>query len=128
MSKFALFALFTAFACTPSSTNNASESTLLPDPLAAGWEGASVCEVVVDNERVRTLRCTFPPGVGHERHYHPAHVGHTVRGSRFRITDSTGTREVDVPTGYTFYNDTITWHEVLNVGKDTGVFLIIEPK
>lgn len=128
MSKYAFIALIGTLSCTPSGTNTTHETPDLPDPLAAGWEGQSVCEVIVDNERVRTLRCTFPPGVGHERHYHPAHVGHTLRGSRFRITDSSGTREVDVPTGYTFYNDTIAWHEVLNVGQDTGVFLIIEPK
>ncbi|MEM8585055.1 MAG: cupin domain-containing protein [Bacteroidota bacterium] len=100
----------------------------LPDPLEAGWQGKSVCEVLVDNSAVRTLKCTFPPGVGHERHFHDAHFGYTLQGSRFRITDTTGTREVDVPTGYDFYNDGIEWHEVLNIGQDTAVFLIVEPK
>lgn len=100
----------------------------LPDPLKAGWKGSSVCEVVVDNDKVRTLKCTFAPGVGHERHYHPAHYGYTIAGSKFRMTDSTGTREVDVPTGYSFYNDKIEWHEVLNIGDCTAVFLIVEPK
>ncbi|MEO1515392.1 MAG: cupin domain-containing protein [Bacteroidota bacterium] len=100
----------------------------LPDPLEAGWKGEKVCEVLVDNEKVRALRCVFPPGVGHERHYHPAHFGYTLVGSKFRITDTTGTREVNVPTGYEFYNERIEWHEVLNVGDSTAVFLIIEPK
>jgi quercetin dioxygenase-like cupin family protein len=109
------------------STSCQSESNL-PDPLEAGWKGASVCEVLIDNENVRTLRCTFAPGVGHERHYHPMHYGYTIAGSKFRMTDSTGTREVDVPTGYSFYNDEIAWHEVLNVGDCTAVFLIVEPK
>ena len=44
------------------------------------------------------------------------------------MTDPSGTREVNVPTGYTFKNDFIEWHEVLNIGTDTAVFLIIEPK
>ncbi len=104
-----------------------SDNTL-PDPLKAGWNGSSVCEVVVDNDKVRTLKCTFAPGVGHERHYHAAHYGYTIAGSKFRMTDSTGTREVDVPTGYSFYNDKIEWHEVLNIGDCTAVFLIVEPK
>jgi len=103
-------------------------SQALPDPLQAGWEGSSVCEVLVDNDRVRTLKCTFPPGVGHERHFHDPHFGYTVQGSRFRITDTTGTREVNVPTGYDFYHEGIEWHEVLNIGQDTAVFLIVEPK
>ena len=47
----------------------------LPDPLEAGWKGQKVCEVLVDNESVRTLKCTFPPGVGHEKHFHKKHVG-----------------------------------------------------
>ena len=99
-----------------------------PDPLTAGWKGYSVCEVIEDNESVRTLKCTFAPGVGHERHFHAAHFGYTLSGSKFRITDTTGTREVNVPTGYSFFNDTIEWHEVLNIGQDTAVFLIVEPK
>lgn len=100
----------------------------LPDPLAAGWKGTRVCEVLEENDHVRVLKCTFPPGVGHERHYHAAHFGYTVAGSTFRITDTTGTREVHVPTGSHFYNERIDWHEVLNVGDSTAVFLIMEPR
>jgi quercetin dioxygenase-like cupin family protein len=100
----------------------------LPDPLEAGWQGVKVCEVLVDNEKFRTLKCTFPPGVGHERHYHAAHFGYTLKGGRFRIKDTTGIREVDVPTGYNFYNEKIEWHEVQNIGDSTAIFLIIEPK
>jgi hypothetical protein len=44
------------------------------------------------------------------------------------MTDTTGTREVNVPTGYSFSNEGIVWHEVLNIGDSTGVFLIFEPK
>ena len=100
----------------------------LPDPLEAGWKGEKVCEVLVENESVRTLRCTFPPGIGHEKHYHTKHVGYTLKGGTFRITDAKGTREVTIPEGYTFYNEEVPWHEVLNIGNDTAVFLIVEPK
>ncbi len=100
----------------------------LPDPLAAGWKGEAVCEILLENEKVRTLKCSFPPGVGHEKHYHNAHFGYALSGSRFRITDQKGVREVDVPTGSHFYNEGIDWHEVLNIGDSLAVFLIIEPK
>lgn len=100
----------------------------LPDPLAAGWKNHAVCEVLEDNEKVRVLQCTFPPGIGHEKHYHAAHFGYTLAGSRFRIQDTTGIREIDVPTGSNFYNDKIEWHTVLNIGDSTAVFLIVEPK
>jgi len=100
----------------------------LPDPLEAGWKGKPVCEELENTKNLRVLKCTFPPGVGHEKHYHKAHFGYTIAGSRFRITDSKGTREVDVPTGSNFFNEEIAWHEVLNIGDSTAVFLIIEPK
>jgi hypothetical protein len=44
------------------------------------------------------------------------------------MTDAAGTREADVPTGYTFTNDSIIVHEVLNIGESTAQFLIIEYK
>lgn len=100
----------------------------LPDPLKAGWEGIKVCEVLEDNEKLRTLKCTFPPNIGHERHHHATHFGYTLKGGKFRIKDTTGTREVDIPTGYSFYNEKIEWHEVQNIGDSTAILLIIEPK
>lgn len=99
-----------------------------PDPLQAGWEGSKVCEILEDKPSLRVLKCTFPPGVGHERHFHPEHFGYTLKGGTFEITDQEGTRTVDIPDGYSFYNASIDWHEVLNVGDSTAVFLIMEPK
>lgn len=100
----------------------------LPDPLEAGWNNKAVCEVVEENEKLRVLQCSFAPGVGHEKHYHPAHFGYTIQGSTFKIKDTNGIREVKVPTGSSFYNDEILWHEVLNIGDSTAIFLIMEPK
>lgn len=108
-----------------SCNTNASQ---LPDPLEAGWNGEPVCEVLVDNDQMRALKCTFPPGVGHEKHEHAPHFGYTLKGSTFKITDDTGTREVNVPTGYDFHKEETSWHEVQNVGDSTAMFLIIEPK
>jgi quercetin dioxygenase-like cupin family protein len=117
---FLMVAIHTLLSC--------KDQPALPDPLQAGWHDQPVCEVLEDSPKLRVLRCTFPPGVGHERHYHAPHFGYTLAGSRFRMTDTTGTREVNVPTGYSFSNDGIAWHEVLNIGDSTAVFLIIEPK
>ena len=100
----------------------------LPDPLEAGWKGESVCEVIEETDELRVLKCTFEPGVGHEKHYHEPHFGYTLKGSKFQITDKKGVREVNVLTGSTFSKDKVSQHEVLNVGDSTAVFLIIEPK
>ncbi len=112
--------LFGLISCQP--------KTNLPDPLLAGWNNQTVCDLIKENEAVRVLKCTFPPGVGHERHFHNAHFGYTLSGSTFRIKDTTGVREIRVPTGTDFYNNGIEWHEVLNIGDSTAVFLIVEPK
>jgi len=116
------------------SLNSFAEQTLskisnsLPDPLEAGWNNQPVCEILQENAELRVLKCTFPPEIGHEKHFHRPYITYTVAGSRFRITDATGSREVDVLTGSSFLNDGIEWHHVLNIGDSTAIFLIIESK
>jgi quercetin dioxygenase-like cupin family protein len=100
----------------------------LPDPLEAGWQGNPVCERLHEDETNRVLRCTFAPGVGHERHFHSPHFGYALAGGRMRITDEKGTREVDLPTGSSFNSDGVAWHEILNVGDTTVEYLIVEDK
>ena len=100
----------------------------LPDPLEAGWKGAPVCERLFEDRRQRILRCEFPPGVGHERHFHVPHFGYALSGGRMRITDDSGVREMDLATGSSYASDGVAWHEVMNIGETTTTFLIVEPK
>ncbi len=100
----------------------------LPDPLEAGWKGVPVCEKLHEDSDHRILQCSFPPSVGHERHFHSRHFGYAIAGGRMRITDSRGIREVDLATGSTYASDGVEWHEVFNTGDSTVVYLIIEPK
>lgn len=105
-----------------------SNQNTLPDPLEAGWNGEKVCELLFENDINRVLRCTFPPGIGHEKHRHAPHYGYTITGSTFRIEDDNGVREVEVPDGSFFSNEKPTVHEVRNIGQKTAVFLIFEIK
>lgn len=100
----------------------------LPDPLQAGWKGMPVCERLHEDAHHRILRCSFPPSVGHERHFHDRHFGYAIAGGRMRITDASGTREVDLATGSSFSSGGVGWHEVLNIGDSTVVYLIVEPR
>lgn len=100
----------------------------LPDPLAAGWEGKPVCEKLHEDSHHRILRCTFPPGVGHERHYHRPHFGYSLTGGRARIVDASGTREVELVAGSSSVNAAVDWHEVYNIGDTAIVYLLVEPK
>lgn len=98
----------------------------LPGPLEAGWAGQPVCRLLHEDAALRVLRCQFAPGVGHERHYHDAHFGYTLAGGTMQITDDSGVRIVEVSSDSHFSSDGVEWHEVLNVGTTTAVFLIFE--
>jgi len=121
--------IYTLFFLAIASMIAVSAATLpLPDPLAAGWKGVPVCELLHEDSDQRVLRCKFEPGVGHERHFHAPYFGYAISGGRMRITDESGVREIDLPTGSSFTSDGVVWHEVLNVGCTPVVYLIVEPK
>jgi quercetin dioxygenase-like cupin family protein len=106
-----------------------AQSAPLPMAVCAGWQGERVCEVLQEDAMIRVLRCTFPPGVGHERHYHPPHFGYVLEGeSVMRITTDAGVAERPVRAGGSFANDAETVHEALNIGDQTTTYLIIEKK
>jgi quercetin dioxygenase-like cupin family protein len=97
--------------------------------LCAGWQGERVCELLQEDAMIRVLRCTFPPGVGHERHYHPPHFGYVLSGeSVMRITTNAGVAERPVRAGGSFSNDAELVHAALNVGDQTTTYLIVEKK
>ena len=100
----------------------------IPDPLEAGWNGETVCEKLHEDSDHRILQCSFPPSVGHERHFHVRHFGYAISGGRMRITDSRGIREVDLATGSSYASDGVEWHEVFNIGDSAVIYLIVEPK
>lgn len=111
------------------SLNSFAESDQnLPDPLAAGWKGKPVCEKLHEDNQQRILRCSFPPGVGHEKHYHAPHFGYALSGGKMRLTDAKGVREVELQTGSSYYSNGTDWHQVLNIGDTEVVYLIIEAK
>jgi beta-alanine degradation protein BauB len=106
----------------------AAATAPLPDPLEAGWEGEQVCEKLHEDANNRILRCTFPPTVGHERHFHSPNFGYVVAGGRVSMTDAEGTREVELVAGTGSWSHGLDWHEAHNVGETTIVYLIVEPK
>jgi hypothetical protein len=118
-----LLLMFVSLAVTACAT-----SSSLPDPLAAGWNGKPVCELLHEDSTQRVLRCEFAPGVGHERHYHVPNFGYAISGGRMQITDGSGVRAVDLPTGSSAPSDGTDGHEVLNIGETTVVYLIVESK
>jgi quercetin dioxygenase-like cupin family protein len=97
--------------------------------LCAGWQGERVCEQLHEDAQLRVLRCAFPPGVGHEMHYHPPHFGYVLSGeSVMRITTADGVAERPVRAGGSFSNDAEIVHAALNIGAQTTTYLIVEKK
>ena len=121
----ALAAAIALGACASAS----AQIALLPGALCAGWQGERVCELLHEDEAVRVLRCTFPPGVGHEPHYHPSHFGYVLEGeSTMRITTDEGVADRPVRAGGHFSSDSEVRHAALNVGAETTSYLIVEKK
>lgn len=120
-------AIFTTLGLFVVNTYSAASHDL-PDPLTAGWNGQAVCEKLQEDETQRILRCTFKPGVGHERHFHAPHFGYALSGGKMRITDESQTREVDLTTGSSYISSGVKWHQVLNIGDTDVQYLIVERK
>lgn len=128
ISAIALCGILSVLVAVPAIALAAPEAATLPDPLQAGWKGQHVCELLKDNTQMRVLRCTFPPGWGHERHLHAPHWGYILQGSTMRITTASGTVVRELKAGDSWWSDGIDWHEGVNIGTTTGVYLIVEPK
>jgi quercetin dioxygenase-like cupin family protein len=106
-----------------------ARSADLPDALEAGWKGQNTCELLDEYEQVRVLRCTAPPGVGHERHSHPrGDFGYVLSGGKMQVTDAKGTQVVEDKVGDHWVSGPIEWHEAVNVGDTTLSYLIVEMK
>lgn len=101
--------------------------TPLPHAFEAGWKGQRVCEIIEENRQHRIARCTFPPGVGHEWHYHRPHSGYALSAGTMRIETDDGIEEVEIPAGISWSSDSLTRHQALNIGDTTTSYLIIEP-
>jgi len=109
------------------SASGAGPDPDLPHAFDAGWAGQKTCSVMFQDDAVRVARCVFPPGVGHEKHFHNPHFGYVLEGSTLRIVDSRGERTVTTEAGGSWSTDSVTVHEAVNIGDTTTSYLIVEP-
>ncbi len=100
----------------------------LPHAIDAGWQGQDTCERLQETDALLAFKCTFPPGVGHERHFHRAHIGYVVEGGRMQITDDKGTLEQVIPAGVSWQSAGVPWHVAVNIGETATSYVIVEPK
>ena len=101
---------------------------VLPHAFDAGWKGQQTCEVLYEDLAIKVGRCAFPPGVGHEKHYHNPHWGYVLQGSTLKIIDAEGEREVTTRNGGTWSTTERTVHEAVNIDDHETSYIIVEPK
>ena len=81
-----------------------------------------------ENDRIRVLEATLPPGVREQVHSHPAYVIYVLEGGRYRNYAADGkTTEGELKTGDVLYRDPLT-HAAENIGDKTMHMILVELK
>ena len=85
-------------------------------------------KVKFENERVRVLEATLPPGVKEQVHSHPAYVIYVLEGGRYRNYASDGkVTEGELKTGEVLYRDPLT-HAAENIDDKPLHMILVELK
>src|SRR5438067_517629 len=85
-------------------------------------------KVKFENDRVRVLEATLPPGVKEQVHSHPAYMIYVLEGGRYRNYASDGkTTEGELKTGEVLYRDPLT-HAAENIGSTPLHLILVELK
>ena len=89
---------------------------------------AKTIKVKFENDRIRVLEATLPPGVREQVHSHRAYVIYVLEGGRYRNYASDGkTTEGELKTGDVLYRDPLT-HAAENIGDKTMHMILVELK
>src|SRR5689334_24157608 len=84
--------------------------------------------VKFENDRVRVLEATLPPGVKEQVHSHPAYVIYVLEGGKYRNYASDGTTtEGELKTGEVLFREPLT-HAAENIGNTTTHLILVELK
>jgi quercetin dioxygenase-like cupin family protein len=89
---------------------------------------AKTIRVRFENDRVRVLEATLPPGVKEQVHSHPAYVIYVLEGGRYRNYASDGkVTEGELKAGDVLYRDPLT-HAAENIGDKPLHMILVELK
>ncbi len=120
MKKIFLFLIFTFFV----SCSASKEKSFIPEVVSP-----DVYDVLFENDDVKVLGVTFPPGKGDNMHDHNPITFYVLQGGKGQVTLPDGSvNEREVPTGFVGHNRERQRHQVKNIGQDTLKFIIIEHK
>jgi quercetin dioxygenase-like cupin family protein len=95
------------------------------DPLVVN---PKTIKLKFENERVRVLEATLPPGVKEQVHSHPAYVIYVLEGGRYRNYAADGkVTEGELKTGDVLYREPLT-HASENIGDKPMHLILVELK
>ena len=102
-----------------------SMPTSAQDPAVVN---ASTIRIKLENDRVRVLEATLPPGAKEQLHSHPAYVIYVIAGGKVRNHAVDGKiTESELATGDTLYRDPLT-HWAENIGTTPIHMILVELK
>ena len=89
---------------------------------------SSSIHIKFENDRVRVLEATLPPGIKEHVHSHPAYVIYVVEGGRYRNYAADGKiTEGTFKTGDIIYRDPLS-HAAENIGDKPMHLILVELK
>lgn len=89
---------------------------------------AKTIHVAFENDRVRVLEATLPPGVKEQVHSHPAYVTYVLAGGKVRNYAADGkVTESALKAGDVIYREPLT-HAAENIGDTTMRLILVELK
>ena len=95
------------------------------DPVVVN---STTIRVRFENDHVRVLEATLPPGAKEQVHSHPAYVIYVLEGGRYRNYAADGTtNEGTFQTGDVIYRDPLT-HAAENIGDKPMHLILVELK
>jgi len=98
---------------------------LAQDPAVVN---SKTIKVRFENDHVRVLEATLPPGVKEQVHSHPAYVIYVLEGGRYRNYASDGkVTEGELKAGEVLYRDPLT-HAAENIGDKPLHMILVELK
>ena len=103
-------------------------STIPAHPQDPAVVNSKTIRVRFENDRVRVLEATLPPGVKEQVHSHPAYVIYVVEGGRYRNYAADGNiTEGTFNTGDVIFREPLI-HAAENIGDKPMHFILVELK
>ena len=111
--------LATIFSCT-----GVSSKMLLPEKVSP-----DIYDVLLENEDVKILKVSFPPGVGDNMHDHYPFSFYVIDGGKLQVTLPDGkVNEMEAGDGFSGHNEKGVRHKVKNVGEEAVNIILVEHK